>query len=191
MPNIQDVADQINARLDQVVTHTSSTADNTADIRNQMAQANAHLAHIDTTLATGFANLSQGLFALLQVQLVAAGLLDHHRKQNDTIICELVNGNALLCDIMRKLGRQLRLSQASLQSVQRIEGIAERIQAEAAADVDRHRALARQIEACCPPEREPDERCPETCPPPVYRERQPSGQDWKPLPVPPPPRPIG
>jgi hypothetical protein len=31
MPSIQDVADQINARLDQISTNTASTAQNTAD----------------------------------------------------------------------------------------------------------------------------------------------------------------
>lgn len=191
MPNLQDVADQINARLDQIATHTSNTADNTADIRTQLVQANTRLAHIDDTLAAGFANLSQGLFALLQVQIIAAGLLDHHRRQNDTIICELVNNNELLCNIMRKLGRQLRISEAALAALERIEGVTERVHGTQAADYDRHRDLARQIEACCPPDPPPEERCPEDCPPPVYRDRQPSGQDWRPLPTPQQRPPIG
>ena len=46
MPSIQDVADQINARLDLVTTHTANTAQNTADtlavsqdIRSELVQA--------------------------------------------------------------------------------------------------------------------------------------------------------
>jgi ABC-type transporter Mla subunit MlaD len=188
MPNLQDVADQINARLDQVATNTHNTADNTADIRNELVQANTRLTQIDATLASGFANLSQGLFTLLQVQIIAAGLLDHHRKQNDTIICELANSNELLCRILRTLGRQLRVSEAAQASLARIEGIDERVHALEAADVDRQRSLRDQVEACCPPEPPPQEPCPEACPPPVYRERQP-WQDWTPLP--PPQRPVG
>ncbi len=102
MPSIQDVADQINARLDQVTTNTANTALNTAenvnvskDIRNELIQANSRLSQIDNTLNTGFANISQGIFALVQLQLASLNLLDHHRKQNDVIICELVNNNEL------------------------------------------------------------------------------------------------
>lgn len=197
MPSIQDVADQINARLDQVATNTANTAQNTADnlavsqnILNELVQANGRLSQIDNTLATGFANLSQGLSALIQVQLVALDLLDHNRKQNDTIICELVNNNELLCNIMRKLGHQLRLSEASLKSIERIEGITERVHCSEAGDYDRNRDLIRRIEECCPPKPIPEEKCPEPCEVPEYRERKPSGQDWNPLPTPKQPDPV-
>lgn len=189
MPNLQDVADQINARLDQISTNTASTAGNTADIRNELVQTNSRLLQIDATLVNGFANLSQGLFALIQVQIIAAGLLDHNRKQNDTIICELANSNTLLCSILRKLARQLRSSEAAQASLARIEGISERVHAPEAGDVDRQRELREQVQACCPPEPAPQEPCPDMCPPPVYCDRQPTGQDWKPLPLP--QRPIG
>lgn len=196
MPSIQDVADQINARLDQIVTNTANTAQNTADnlavsqdIRTELVQANGRLAQINSTLAAGFANLSQGLFALLEVQRSALELLDHNRKQNDTIICELVNTNELLCNIMRKLAHQLRLSEASLASVQRIEGIVARVHSAEAADYDRDRELARKIEQCCPPKPIPEEKCPETCKTPPFRGREPAGQDWRPLPTQ--PRPEG
>lgn len=184
MPSIQDVADQINAKLDQVATNTANTAQNTVGIRNELVQTNSRLSQIEDTLATGFSNLSQGLFALLQVQLVALDLLDHHRKQNDTIICELANNNKLLCNIMRKLGHQLRLSEASLKSVKRIEGITERVHCCEAAEYDRNRDLIRKMEECCPPEPIPEEKCPEVCKTSIFREHQPSGQDWKPLPTP-------
>jgi hypothetical protein len=184
MPSIQDVADQINARLDQVATNTANTAQNTADIRNRLDLTNSRLAQIDSTLATGLANLSQGLFAILQVQLVALELLDQNRKQNDTIICELRNANQLLCNMMRKLGRQLRVSEATLKSVLRIEGIAERAHCCEAADYDRNRELTQRLEECCPPKPVPEEACPEVCAAPPYREHHPGGLDWKPLPPP-------
>lgn len=184
MPSIQDVADQINARLDQIQTNTANTAQNTADIRNELVQTNNRLTQVNNTLVAGFANISQGIFALLQVQLAALGLLDHNRQQNDTIICELANSNDLLCNIMRKLGRQVRLSEASLKSVVRIEGIIERTHCCEAGDYDRNLKLVEKIEECCPPEEVPEEPCPERCRVPVFRDRQPTGQDWKPLPTP-------
>ncbi len=191
MPSIQDVADQINARLDQINTHSAATAQNTADLLVQATQSNTRLAQIDNTLGTGFANLSQGLFALLQIQSVALDLLDHNRRQNDTIICELASGNGLLCNIMRKLGRQVALSAAELEAVERIEGIAERARAGEAADYDRNLALQQRMEACCPPRPQPEEPCPEPCKAPAYKERRPGSQEWKPLPAPKQPNPVG
>lgn len=198
MPSIQDVADQINARLDQVASNTADTAQNTAetvavskDIRGELQQANNRLVQIDSTLNNGFANLSQGLFALLQVQLAALRLLDHHRRQNDTIICELTNNNDMLCNIMNKLGLQLRLDEASLKSVQRTEGIAERVHCCEASDYDRDREQLRRVEECCPPEPIPEEDCPETCDVPKFRGIKPSGQEWEPLPTPQQPVPEG
>jgi hypothetical protein len=184
MPSIQDVADQINARLDQINTNTSNTATNTANIHNDLVQTNNRLNQVNNTLTAGFANISQGIFALLQVQLAALGLLDHNRQQNDTIICELANSNNLLCNIMRKLGHQLQLSEASLKSVLRIEGIVERVHCCEAADFDRDLELIKKMEECCPPKKRPEEPCPERCSVPPFRERQPTGQDWRPLPAP-------
>ncbi len=191
MPSIQDVADQINARLDQVNTHTENTAQNTADLLVQSIQTNSRLAQIDTTLGQGFSNLSQGLFALLQVQTVALELLEHNRKQNDTIICELVNSNGLLCRILRKVDKQVDLSEDALKAAERVEGILERAHCCEAGDYDRDLALQRRMEACCPPRPEPEEPCPEPCKAPSYKEHRPGGQEWKPLPSPQRPNPVG
>lgn len=191
MPSIQDVADQINARLSQIVTNTDNTAQKTAenvevsqDIRNELVHANTRLSYIGDTLANGVANLSQGLYALLQVQQSALYLLDHHRQQNDTMICELENHSGLLCNIKRKLGHQLQLSEKELESIERIEGITERVQSREAADYDNHQELVKKIEGCCPPLPTIEEECPLSCEAPIYREHRPDGQDWKPLPIP-------
>jgi hypothetical protein len=184
MPSIQDVADQINARLDQIQTNTSNTAQNTADIRNELVQTNNRLNQVNNTLVNGFANLSQGIFALLQVQLAALGLLDHNRQQNDTIICELGISNDLLCNIMRKLGRQVGLSEEMLKFIEETAGILERVHCCEAGDYQRHLEMVNKLEECCPPDRVPEEPCPERCRIPVFRDRQPAGQDWKPLPTP-------
>jgi hypothetical protein len=198
MPSIQDVADQINARLDQITTHTSNTAQNTADtvavaqdIRNQLTQANTRLSQIDATLANGFANLSQGLFAIRQVELATLHVLDHMRRQNDTIICELVNANTLLCNIVHKFGKQLQLSEATLTSVKRIEGISERAHCCEAGDYDRQLELVHKLQECCPPKPTPEEPCPETCKPAIFREPPSTKTDWTPLPSPQRPDPIG
>jgi hypothetical protein len=191
MATIQDVADQINAKLDSISASTGTTATNTGnlvtlagDIRNQLVQSNAHLTAIDGDLQVGFANLSQGLFLLSELEKVSISLLDQNRKQNDTIICLIENSNELLCGITRKLTRQLELSAATLKSTVRIEGIEERVHAAEAADYDRLLALKAQIEACCPPPQPPLEPCPPACEKSPYHPVRPGGQDWHPLPTP-------
>jgi hypothetical protein len=198
MPTVQDIANQINARLDAINQNTSITAQNTTailgvtqDIRSQVQEVNSRLAGIRDDLQLGFANLSQGLFAIAELQRAANVLLDHHRRQNDTIICELTNAGVLLCGITRKLTQQLEMSAVMLTSVKRLEGIAEREQAAAAADYDRLRALKQSVEACCPPLGEPVEPCPEPCDRPDFRPHRPEGQGWQPLPTPQRPVPVG
>jgi hypothetical protein len=191
MPTIQAVADQINAKLDSISANTNDTAANTAnlvtvagDIHNQLVQVNGRLATIDGTLLTGFANLSQGLFLISELEKVSIALLDHNRKQNDTIICLIENSNELLCGITRKLTRQLELSAATLKSTVRIEGINERVHPGEAADYDRHLALQAKMEACCPPEPPRLEPCPEACQKVPFHPVRPGGQEWHPLPTP-------
>lgn len=174
MPSLEDVANQINARLNSINDHTAATATNTAIIH--------------TDLQAGFVNLSQGLFAVLEQLRAANGLLDHLRRQNDTIICELANGNELLCGITRKFTVQLTASEATLRSVRRLEGILARVDAEAAGDYDREQALLAKVHECCPADEPPLEPCPEVCDEPGFDPRPPRGQDWQPLPG---PDPIG
>lgn len=184
MPSIQDVADQINAKLDQITVNTGATAANTADIKTQLIQANGRLVSIDATLHEGFANLSQGLFLVTELQKVSIMLLDHHRKQNDTVICLIENTNELLCGITRKVTQQLAISDETRRLVDRLEGVSSRVHASEAGDYDRHEALRDQIEECCPPERPPLEPCPEACPRSDFKPVKPKGGEWTPLPKP-------
>lgn len=166
MPSIQDVADQINAKLDQINQNTADTVAVSNGIRND--------------IQTGVAVLANGLFAIWETQKVTNSILDHHSDQNDTIICLLENTNELLCGMTRKLTHQLDLSEQLLKSMKRVEGIAERVQPAAAGDYDRLVALQAQMLECCPPDEVKPEPCPEACavrPPKPY---QPKGQDWKP-----------
>lgn len=198
MPSIQDVADQINAKLDTINTNTANTAGNTdlildvaKDIRTGVNQTNNQLSQANNTLTAGFANVSQGLFAIHQLQIASFQLLDHHRKQNDTIICELINNNNLLCNITNQLAEQLRISRSIDEATARMEGIAMRVHAGESGDYDRHQALQADIDACCPPEKPRPVPCPETCKQPEYKPARPQGQKWEPLPAPQEPDPIG
>ena len=87
----------------------------------------------------------------------------------------------------RKLTRQLELSERQLASLRRVEGIEERVHADAAGDYDRQAELETKVLECCPPEEPPVEPCPEPCPVPKESPYKPKGQGWKPRK----PEPIG
>lgn len=184
MPSIQDVADQINAKLDSINNNTSTTAANTGAIKTAVNQTNAKLTTLDANVQAGFANLSQGLFVLSELEKIQIAFAEHNSKQNDTIICLLENSNEVLCGITRKFTRQLELSEAMLNSLHRIEGIEERVHADAAGDYDRHLAIHERMEECCPHDEPEPEPCPEACAKSEFRPPKPPRSDWKPLPNP-------
>ena len=191
MPSIQDVADQINAKLDAISTNTGNTATNSANalviaqsIKDEIAETNSRLGVVQSTLQAGFSNLSQGIFLLTELQKVGIFLLDHHRRQNDTLICLGENTNDLLCGITRKLTTQIDLSEATRKLLDRIEGVAVRVHADEAGDYDRQAAIQAEMARCCPPDEPTLEPCPETCPRPKFKPAEPRGGEWKPLPGP-------
>jgi hypothetical protein len=181
MPSIQDIADQINVKLDSINNNTSATVAVGNGIRNDIHA-------LDGDLQAGVVALAGGIFAIWELQKVTNSILDHHTKQNDTVICLLENTNDLLCGITRKFTRQLALSEKLVKSIKRLEGIAERTDAQAAGDFDRQAKLEAQILKCCPPEEPPLEPCPEPCPISRPTHYPPRGQEWQP---PRPPNQIG
>jgi hypothetical protein len=180
MPSIQDVADQINAKLDGINQHTGETVTVAGGIRDDLVQINTKLDTLDADVNAGLASVSSGLFAIWEMQKVTNSILEHQIEQNDTIICLLENANELLCGMTRKVTRQLDISERQLESLTGIEGIAERVHPGAAADFDRNAELEGKILECCPPEAPPLELCPEPCSVPKARHYKPKGQDWKP-----------
>jgi len=178
MTSIQDVADQVNAKLDQLVDNTTEAVTVGNGIRSDLNQVNTKLNVLDAHLQSGVTGLANGLFAIWELQKVMNLTLDHHSKQNDTIICLLGNSNELLCDITRKFTLQLDFSEQLLKSLKRMEGITERVESAAAGDFDRLGELHSQILNCCPPEEPEPEPCPEPCTVPQQGQYDPKGQDW-------------
>lgn len=182
MPSIQDVADQINAKLDSISNNTAATVAVGNNIRNDLAQTNAKLDNLDNHVQAGVNELANGIFAVFELLKLTNSILEFHSNQNNTIICELKNTNHLLCDITRKLTTQLDLSEQMVKSLKRVEGIAERSEPAAAGDYDRDLAVSERISECCPPPEQQPEPCPQTCLLPEPVPFKPQGQDWKPTP---------
>lgn len=180
MPSIQDVANQINAKLDGINQNTQDTVGVGNQIRGDLATITTRLDALDAHVQQGLADVSAGLFAIWELHKATNAVLEHHTRQHDTLICLLENTNELLCGMTRKLTRQLEHSERALASLERVEGIAERVHAEAAGDVDRAAQIEARLLECCPPERPEPERCPEPCPVPEHRPYDPQGQDWRP-----------
>ena len=188
MPSLQDVADQINAKLDQLITNTAQTTVVTGQVRDQLADLNNRVAALDADLRAGFADLADGLFAIWEVEKASLVESRHHSDQNDTVICLLRNTNELLCGITRKVTTEIGIGREISAATRRLEGIAERVEPAAAGDYDRLRQVSDRLAECCPSEPGEPEPCPDQCPEHSYERYQPRGQDWTPQRPPEPPR---
>jgi hypothetical protein len=173
VPSIQDVADQINAKLDEINVNTASTV-------NELQSLNNRVAALDVHLQAGFANLAAGLFAIWEVEKASLVQLQHHSDQNDTVICLLEHTNELLCGITRKLTTEIGIGRTLVESVDRIEGIAERVEPAAAGDFDRLLQVKDKLAECCPTPDVEQETCPEPCPVREFDPYKPKGQGWNP-----------
>lgn len=180
MTSIQEVADQINAKLDSITTNTSQSVTIEHQIEGELATISNQVLVLDGHLQSGLANVADGLFAIWEVDKAQLVELRTHTEQHDAVICLLTNTNELLCGITRTLSRQLELTRSIDTSLHRVEGIAERTEADAAGDYDRLQALTGRVERCCPDEQTPPEPCPEACKVPDHRPYRPAGQGWKP-----------
>jgi hypothetical protein len=188
MPSIQDVADQINNKLDEIVANTAATATVGTEIRTEVQTLNAAVATMDGHLQAGLSNLAAGLFAIWEVEKAQLSELRHHSDQHTTVICLLEHADELLCGITRKLTTQLELERELLESTRRLEGISERAESAAAGDYDRLHAVQDRLAECCPPPAVEPEPCPPPCPVRQHDPYRPQGQGWKPQSS---PEPIG
>lgn len=173
MPSIQDIADQIDASLNQLNANTAGIKTDTTEIRTELSQVDDHL-------QSGISTLAGGLFAILEQERRANSIALHQVAQNDTIICWLGNIAELLCGMTRKLTREIELQDRLATSLDRVEGIVELVSAREAMEYDKEQRLREEIEACCPPEQQPPEPCPEPCRSPRPDLHDPRGQDWQP-----------
>lgn len=172
MPSIQDIADQIDASLNQLNANAAGIKTDTTEIRTELSQVDDHL-------QAGVGTLADGLFAILEQERRANSIALHQVAQNDAIICWLDNIAELLCGMTRKLTQQIDLQDRLVTSVDRLEGIVELVHAREAVTFDRDLQLKEQIEKCCPPELPAPEPCPEPCRSPRPDLHDPRGQDWE------------
>ena len=115
MPSIQDVADQINAKLDDINQHTADTV--------------SRLDTLDADLDAGLGNLAEGLLAIWELQKVTNAVLEHQSGQNDTIICWLTNIAKVSCEQLHVLQAQAELQRSMDAHLGRLESIAHLVHA--------------------------------------------------------------
>ncbi|MGH7497795.1 MAG: hypothetical protein ACREL3_02975 [Gemmatimonadales bacterium] len=166
MPSIQDVANDINAKLDLIATNTAATA--------------AATVQLDNHLEAGVVTLAGGLFAIWETQKETNAILDFHSQQHATMICLLEAADTLLCGISRKLTTQLELSERQAVVLERLGSIFELVHAREATESDRLSEVRAELARCCPPPEKKPEPCPPPCREPREKRYEPNGQDWRP-----------
>ena len=180
MASIQEVADQINNKLDNINANTQSTANTLGLIKGDTSDIKNKLDALHATLQSGVVLLANGLFGILEAQKKGNSLAEAQVEQNKTIICWLDNIAELLCDMKRKMNTQIEIQRGIEEATERLKKLAERVHATETVQVERLEEVERELRKCCPPRPVPPEPCPEPCKSPDIVPYNPKGQDWRP-----------
>src|SRR5262245_50820721 len=127
MPSLAEIANQVNAKLTQIETHTENTATRAAQIHADTTNIRAQLATLVGVTQAGFDNLAQGLFAILETQRVANAHLATLVSQGQTIICWLSTSAEIQCKQLRTLEGHTRLLESMRQHLETLDEIARRV----------------------------------------------------------------
>jgi molybdenum cofactor biosynthesis enzyme MoaA len=162
MASITDVFNQltaINSRLDQLHTDLDHEISSTNAVKTSVDK-------VDATLNAGFANVSQGMQVLANLQHEANQVLRHISEQDDAIICILEHISQNTCEVLTQATVQTRLLRTIREDADTLKDIAETAHPEAVLERTRRLELEAEIERCCPPKPEPPACTYKPCPHP-------------------------
>jgi septal ring factor EnvC (AmiA/AmiB activator) len=184
---LQEVNENLATLHTDLTTVNSSIGDTTAAVEQVAAcceETNNRLGLLQSTMQSGFINLSQGMAALITLGVYTNQVLDHHSRQHETIICVLEKIYEAVCGLHNEAHIQTGLQTSIEASSGTLAELYKMSHAEAALELERLRKLEAQLLACCPPE-EPRPVCVyQPCPAPPRLEEEPPRPDFDPIPEP-------
>jgi hypothetical protein len=151
-------------------------------------QGNAELSAINTGLLNGFAKVSEGRDVLIDQANFTNKAFTHHIQQTDTIICILEKVSRALCSIWTLVDIQTKLIRSIEDNSTTLREMYETVHADARLELDRRRALQRDIENCCPPRPDPPACKYEPCAAPQEFDEEIPTAEFEPLRL---PQPVG
>lgn len=181
MPSLGDIANDIEARLDDLKTNTHGTWDNTSTIIGQLTQLELKVDQVNNTAQLGFTNLAQGLAVLIQLGMQNNDLLAANDKQNQTIICWLDHIAHVLCDIKHNTDAEVKLQKEMSATLSHLDHILELVHSRAAMEVLNQEKLEHRLEECCPKKEPVPGPCFENCAAPALPDYNPIKSDWTPI----------
>ena len=132
------------------------------DLRDQLAEANAHLQQIHTddvrlngitdTIGQTLDTIEQQGRTLLSLQTYANEALTHLVKQTDTVICILETVSKQTCALLNEAHTQTGLQTSVKESTATLVELYKTVHPQAALEQSRLQALRDQMTECCPPE---------------------------------------
>lgn len=169
MPSTEQIVNDVKAILNQIEGETSITAQRAGEIRTDTQAIIAEIASLTTVTQTGFADVTQGLAALIDRENEAIRLLEINDEQNQVALCWLQTLANLACEQLRRLDRQIELQTSIDRSTANVRDILQLVHAREALEVQRTNELSDRIEACCSEEPGEPEPCFEPCKAPDFK----------------------
>ena len=182
--DIKSSLDSLNSAAETANERIEANTEAVEQVREVCEQNNAELSAINGRLLTGFAKLSEGLDILIDQGAYTNEALGHQIQQNDTIICLLDKSARALCQIWTLVDIQTKLLRSIQQDASAAREMLETVHPEARLELDRRKALEKNIERCCPPKQDPPACVYEPCRAPRRFDRDVPDSDFDPLPLP-------
>jgi hypothetical protein len=180
MPSLGDIANQVLTTLNDIDSKTSGLQATANAIKTDSDDIKTKLDSAKSSIDASTAVLSNGLFAIHEIEKLAAVLLKDLVGENQTIICLLQTSNDLLCRILHELQKDTAIQTTTRDVLVKMEQIAELVHARETLEIDKLALVKADLEKCCPPPEVVPEKCFEPCPEPKIATYDPKGQDWTP-----------
>jgi uncharacterized phage infection (PIP) family protein YhgE len=154
MPSLSDVFKELqnaNGRLDTLHVDLQQLSNQLHALRNDTSTG---FGNTVKTLNTGFTALTQGVQAVIALQIFTNDVLLHHAKQHDTMICILEHISKNTCHLVTEAHVQTGLQTSIEKGISMQTELLKSANAEAALQLERMDTLRKRVEECCPPEQE-------------------------------------
>ncbi|WP_031074367.1 hypothetical protein [Streptomyces sp. NRRL WC-3742] len=121
------------------------------DVFNELQKINVNLQAVNSTLVSGFKDISANCKQLESLVQYADTALAHISKQDDTMICELEKISQHGCELLNEVHAQTLDLASAAADTHTLLLISQSVNSAAALELERLDQLRQEIGSCCPP----------------------------------------
>jgi len=162
MPSVSEVFEELQGIHNAVAPLHTDNVNLTNTVKTGLDTINISIQKgvqsIDTTLNTGFVNLSNGIFAMTQLQQYTNSLLLYNNEQNNVIMCTLRQISQNICALLNEAHTQTEYQESMKETLHKLNRLYEFAHPDAQLNIRNIDEIEKKISKCCP-EKKPEPIC--------------------------------